>query len=226
MLRWRGMPRARLAVVAFAVLAHLACGDQEAVQTEPAPYPKWRRATDPDGRELRIVERGAYRAVYDSAGDLLRIEYDSNGDGRPDHFAHHDGAPKARLLEIDTDYDGTINRWEHYDPDGRLVKVGSSRRGETPDRWAYLGPDGLASRMEYDSDGDGRVDRVEVLEQGRLVRVEVDADRDGRLDRWQDWRSGVLSAEELDTNGDGKPDRRLLYGTSGNVETVEPLRDE
>ena len=110
--------------------------------------------------------------------------------------------------------------------EGRLLKVGSSVRGSRPDRWAFLGPEGLASRVEYDGDGDGKVDRVEILEQGRLVRVEVDADRDGRLDRWQDWRSGVLSAEELDTDGDGIPDQRLLYGTNGKVETVEPLRNE
>jgi len=81
-------------------------------------------------------------------------------------------------------------------------------------------------RVEHDADRDGNVERVEILQNGRLVRVEVDADRDGRLDRWQDWHSGVLGSEDLDTDGDGKPDRRLRYGTSGEVETLEPLKHE
>jgi hypothetical protein len=220
------MPRLDVAFLALVVFMHPGCSDGDGPRGAPKPYAKWRRVTEPGGKELRVVERGAYRALYSPGGELQRIEYDSNDDGRADHIAYHDGAPRARLIEIDTDHDGEVNRWEHYDAEGRLIKVGSSRRGGKPDRWAFLGPDGLASRMEYDSDSDGRVDRIEVLEQGRLVRVEVDVDRDGKIDRWQDWRTGVLSAEELDTDGDGEPDRRLLYGTGGNVETVEPLQNE
>jgi len=182
--------------------ASAACGGRGCTTQETSPFPDWRRVKGADGKEYRLVERGAYRAYYDPAGSLQRIEFDSNGDGRPDHFAHHDGAPRARLLEIDTSFDGKINRWEHYDSEGRLVKVGSSTLGGRPERWAHLGDDGLP------------------------VRVEHDADRDGRLDRWQDWHSGVLAYEDLDTDGDGVPDRRLRYGTNGEVETLEPLKHE
>ena len=38
------------------------------------------------------AEEAAYKAFYDSGGRLARIEYDSNGDGKPDYIAHHDGA--------------------------------------------------------------------------------------------------------------------------------------
>ena len=220
------MLRTRSAVLGLALLVSGACVGRGCFQSQTPPYPQWQRVTEADGREYRVVERGAYRAFYDPSGRPQRIEFDSNDDGKADHIAYHDGAEKAQRLEIDTDFDGRIDRWEHYDREGRLLKVGSSRRGGTPERWAHLGPDSLPVRMEYDSDRDGRIERVEVFEAGRLVRVETDADRDGRVDRWQDWRSGLLGAEDFDTDGDGKPDRRLRYGTNGEVETFEPLKKE
>ena len=226
MLRWPRMRSATRSLLVMLLVASAACAGRSCTTQDASPFPGWRRVKGADGQEYRLVERGAYRAYYDPAGRLQRIEYDSNGDGRPDHFAHHDGAPRARLLEVDTSFDGKINRWEHYDSEGRLVKVGSSTLGERPERWAHLGNDGLPVKVEHDADRDGNVERVEVLLNGRLVRVEVDADRDGRLDRWQDWHSGVLAFEDLDTDGDGKPDRRLRYGTSGEVETLEPLKHE
>jgi hypothetical protein len=177
----------------------------------------------PDGREYRLIERGRYKAYYDAWGRLERIEYDQNGDGRTDHIAHHDGAKSPRLIEIDEDFDGSIDRWEDYDAAGTLVKVGASRRGRGPDVWSFPGPDSLPARKEYDDDGDGRIDRVEILQAGRIARVELDADRDGRIDRWQEWRDGRLVSEDLDTDRDGRPDRRLHYTSSGGVARLERL---
>src|SRR5512134_2745168 len=45
----------------------------------------------PDGREYHLLDRGSYQAYYDRFGRIERLDYDSNGDGRPDHIAHHDG---------------------------------------------------------------------------------------------------------------------------------------
>ena len=39
---------------------------------------------------------------------LVRIEHDSNADGRPDQIAHHQGHETARLVEMDLDFDGNV----------------------------------------------------------------------------------------------------------------------
>jgi hypothetical protein len=220
----RGLPARILATVLLLALA-VACDEGSCLYTKPGRSAEWTRVKGEDGSELRLVERGPYRAYYDAAGRLQRIEFDSNGDGRPDNIAHHDGAERARLLEVDTNFDGTFDRWEHYDEEGRLVKVGVALGGTAPQRWSYLGPDGLPNRIEYDSDSDGRPERVEVFEAGRIVAVEVDSDRDGRIDRWQDWRTGILSFEDFDSDGDGRPDRRLHYDAGGKVRGIEKLKD-
>jgi hypothetical protein len=177
----------------------------------------------PDGRKYYLLDRGPYKAFYDPAGRLQRIEYDSNGDGRADQIAHHNGERHARLLEVDEDFDGLVDRWEDYDAEGRLVKVGASRGGRRPDVWVFRGADGQPRRKEYDEDGDGRTDRAEELVAGRVVHVELDTDRDGRIDRWQEWPQGRLSEERIDTDADGRPDRRLRYGARGQVIALEPL---
>jgi hypothetical protein len=169
------------------------------------------------------LDKGAYKAYYDRWGRIARLEYDSNGDGRPDHVALHDARRVPHTIEVDTDFDGRADRWERYDDAGTLVKVGTSSDGKGPDRWTTAGPDGQPARVEIDADRDGRMDRVETVSAGRVVGVEIDADRDGRMDRWQEWTDGRLTAETLDTDGDGRPDRRVRYGPRGQVVALEPV---
>src|SRR5262245_8296785 len=144
--------RARLQSLAVALIC-LGCGGRGGRPPEKPPTLR-----GPDGREYHLLERGPYKAYYDAWGRLQRIDYDADGDGRPDHIAHHDGARTPRLIEVDEDRDGLVDRWESYEQ-GRLVKVGLSRRGGAPDVWLFPQPDGGQARREYDEDGDGRVDR-------------------------------------------------------------------
>jgi len=51
---------------------------------------------------------------YDvQTGRLERITYDRNGDGRVDATTFMDGSAVVRA-ELDENFDGTIDRWEHY----------------------------------------------------------------------------------------------------------------
>lgn len=176
-----------------------------------------------DGQKYYLLEKGPYKAFYDPWGRLARIEYDANGDGKADHIAHHEGRKLARMLEIDADFDGAIERWEYYDDQGLLVKVGAARKSSAPDIWTFSDPAGQVVRIEYDEDGDGAPDRAEILEGGAVAGVELDTDRDGDTDRWQTWRAGRLLDEALDIDGDGAPDRRIRYGEAGEVLGLEPL---
>jgi hypothetical protein len=177
----------------------------------------------PDGVKRHLLDKGAYKAWYDKWGRLEKIEYDKNGDGNPDHLAHYQGGRTAKLLEVDEDYNGSMDRWEYYDDAGALTKVGRARDGRSPDTWSYPGPGETARRLEYDDDHDGQVERAEVLEEGRVAGVELDADRDGKTDRWQRWVRGKMRGEELDTDGDGKADRRLAYDEKGNILGVQKI---
>jgi hypothetical protein len=214
-----------MALAGVALLLALAAGVWLLKRT-PAPSPTAQipTITGPDGKEYILLARGPHQPTYDEKGALDRIEYDRNGDGKPDQVARHYGQRIPTLVENDDDFDGQPDHWVYYDSAGLLVKVGSSRKGGTkPDFWVYSGPDGKATKQEYDDDGDGRVERVEILTDGRVTGVEVDADRDGKIDRWQNWQAGRLVSEDLDTDGDGKPDRRLRYSPKGEVVGLEPL---
>ena len=177
----------------------------------------------PDGVKRYVLDKGAYKAWYDYWGRLERIEYDKNGDGHPDHIAHYQGGRTPKMIEIDEDNNGLMDRWEYYDDLSVLVKLGDARRGRGPDRWTYLGSDGKARRIEYDDDGDGQFERAELFENGRLVAVELDTSRDGKPHRWQRWQNGKLRGEDLDTDGDGKPDRRLAYDDKGRILGVQKI---
>ncbi len=205
------MRRLHRAVALALVSVAVACSGRSCGQEE-LPL-----VTGTDGRSYRVLNKGLYKAFYDASdGKLARIEYDNNGDGRPEQIDHHDGRSRPSLIEVDVNSDGKIDRWEYYDGRDKLIKVAVSEKGTgKPDRWSILDGEGNPLRIEYDSDGDGRAERVDRFADRKLVSVELDTDHNGLLDRWQHWTAGVLEWEDLDTDGDGRADRRLRYDAKG-----------
>jgi hypothetical protein len=215
--------RARLAPALAAALLAASCAGQCGARggLPPGRPPT---VTGPDGEKYHLVDKGAYKAFYDAWGRLQRIEYDSNGDGRPDHIALHAGKHHPYEIDVDADFDGKTDRWELYDDEGKLVKIGTARApGLAPNLWTSAGAPGQPERREHDEDGDGRMERVEISREGKVAEVEVDGDRDGRIDRWQRWENGRLVAEDLDTDRDGKADRTVRYDPRGKVLALEPI---
>ncbi len=211
------------ALLTFSLLAG-ACGERACGGLGGRPPAVPPIVKDKDGRVHYVVDRGPYRAYYDTLGQLERIEHDSNGDGRGDYIIHYDPARRVGLVEVDEDFDGWVDRWEYYDVNGVLERVGRARHGHRADVWTYPASAAGPARTEYDEDGDGKVDRIDIEREGRVVRVEIDANRDGRMDRWQSWEAGRLRSEELDTDGDGRPDRRIRYGSDGKVRGIDTIR--
>jgi hypothetical protein len=74
------------------------------------------------------------RLIYDAAGRLTSVEVDTNLDGRVDRWEYLDGATSPRRLELDSDDDTRTDRWVEIGPDGRAtsVRVDSDKDG-TPD---------------------------------------------------------------------------------------------
>lgn len=165
--------------------------------------------SDPESERLR----GTTIPTYDkTTGKLVQVTFDANKNGVIDTWTDMDGR-RPVLTRIDKNEDGKIDRWEHYGPDGALVKVGYSR-GDTgvADAWAYEGPDGRVARIEISSSGDEtKIDRWELHDANGLVRAEDDSDGNGSVDKWETYQNGILKTAAFDEDGDGKPDRRFTY---------------
>jgi hypothetical protein len=163
---------------------------------------------------------GSTTPSYDeSTGRLKELAYDAARDGRTDVWTEMDGA-RALRSRVDRNADGRIDRWEYYDDQQRLVKVGFSRAADgVADAWAFSAPDGTVRRIEISSTRDEKkIDRIEYYEaagagdgRGALVRADVDANGDGRFDRWETFTDGELRTIAYDEDGDGVADRRLTY---------------
>jgi len=148
----------RAAFAAFLMLGAASCG------REPKPF-----------AAATLFEKGSYQAIYGPDGKITRLLYDGNADKRADTVTlyHPNGTP--RQIEIDTDYDGVVDRIEHLE-------------GQRP------------ARVEVDSDRDGRMDRWQIRSEDRLVQEELDTDGDGVADRCLRYGRGA-DLIELDVLG-------------------------
>ena len=176
------------------------------------------------------------RAEYDaSTGRLRRLEYDVNNNGRNDAVSFMDGAAIHRI-ELDLDENGKVDRWDFYNEDRSLQKIGWSRANDgVMDTQAFYGPDATLQRIEVSTKRDGRFDRVEFYDRGVLVRSEDDADGDGRTDKWETYVPNpqpgpgeppyAIASAAFDDTGSGRPTRRFHYGPHGQVTIVEVDRD-
>jgi hypothetical protein len=135
----------------------------------------------------------AIEPVYDPVtGKLQLMKSDTNGNGKVDTVSHMDGTRVLRI-DVDNDEDGKVDRWEYYDADQHLEKIGTS----------------LAN--------DGKIGRTEFYEHDALVRAEEDGDGDGQADKWETYESGRLTSVAFDTLHRGTPDRRFVYGADGTA---------
>jgi hypothetical protein len=172
-----------------------------------------------DAAKERLHEN--IRASYDKGtGKLTELSYDSDHNGRVDTWTDMNGNRPVRS-RIDRNEDGRIDRWEYFDADGNLVKVGFSRKDAgTPDAWAFSDRDGTVSRVEISSVADEqRIDRWEYYDDAgagpgaprSLSRAQEDTDRNGRPDKWETYENGAIKTVAFDENGDGVADRRFTY---------------
>lgn len=173
--------------------------------------------TDPEAERAKAT----VKPTYDKAtGKLTELTSDADNNGRIDTWTEMDGARPLRS-RADRNEDGRLDRWEYYDEQGRVARVGFSRSDNgRADAWAFPDSSGRIARIETSSTADEkRIDRWEFFEPsstsvsdpGGPVRAEEDTNADGRADKWETFERGVLRTAAFDENGDGRPDRRLTY---------------
>jgi hypothetical protein len=157
--------------------------------------------------------------------ELIRIDYDYNGDGDIDVRTYMRNGRPIRL-EGDTNGDDLIDRWEYYDEAGRLLRVGGSTQADgREDSWAYLHGDDV--RVEISTRRDGRVDRREFFRKDMLLRTESDTNNDGLVDTWEQYENGALAVLMVDDwQQTGRPTRRIVYSSGGDTRVeIDPDGD-
>jgi len=157
---------------------------------------------------------------------LVRLDWDSNADGRVDQRTYLIGNVALRS-EIDGDGDGRVDRWEYVDPRGALVSVGTSSRNDgIEDRWTRTATIDGERLVEISTGRSQQIDRREYFRETTLVRAEEDTNDDGRTDKWERYGAGILRQMELDTTKRfGRSDRRLVYGADGQFSHLEADSD-
>jgi hypothetical protein len=74
-----------------------------------------------------LIQKQNFQILYGPDGKIERLLTDRNRDGRVDAVVLFYPNAKPRQGEIDSDYDGRIDRWEVLRTDGSLEKVRWSR---------------------------------------------------------------------------------------------------
>lgn len=194
-------------------------------RTTIVDLPLWRVEPAPDGSERRVIQLPYEQASYDmSTHALLRRVVDRNQDGVSDRIITYEGFGGARVEEIDTDFDGAVDRWDTFGAEGQRLRSATSRAGNRPDRIATYDRAGILNTVETDSDLDGNFEHVQVYEKGALTEARIDSDNNGRIDRIRDYRPGYLAAEDFDTDEDGSADLRMTYAKGGGLLKVSVLK--
>ncbi|HTO52706.1 MAG TPA: hypothetical protein VMR50_04900 [Myxococcota bacterium] len=147
---------------------------------------------------------------------------DRNGDGKPDEWLYTvNGRPVTDAL--DDDFDGRVDRIQHYDSKGRLVSSDEDLNGDGVMETTSIYEDGQLVRRRTDSNGDGQADTWSFYKDNELLRTEIDKNGDGFRDEVTIYSHGKVEREEEDRNGDGRPDVVTLYRNGQIYEKREDL---
>ena len=192
----------RIALFTSIVLVTFACKPKTDPNASPNSSPYRMAITEktlPDGLTLEEVDLNGdgepeifnyYREREDSYRLLIRKDADLNMDGRVDVRSWFTDTGKLELEEMDGDFDGQYDMWDHYqdtDGDGAPERVAS----------------------EVDTDFDGKADMFTYYRDGKVIRKERDTNGDDRIDHWEKFDAqGVVVKSGSDSDYDGNVDQR------------------
>jgi hypothetical protein len=110
-------------------------------------------------------------------GRLELMAWDRSGNLQFDTWSYMDGERLVRR-EVDENEDGRIDRWDYFDANGVLERVGFSTAdtGEV-DAYRYLDEQDAVARIEYAAVPAGLIRRTEYYDLGALMRFEEDTGR-------------------------------------------------
>jgi hypothetical protein len=155
-------------------------------------------------------------AHYDVRGKLRLLEVDSNGNGVMDRFQHYEGAEMKRV-EGDLDGDGQIDIKDYYDKGRRRRQERLGPDGQVRQRAIFDEADNPLS-VSQDTTTDGRLDTEWQYKRGEIVTARRDTDGDGRADIWNAYEEDETVRIQLDRDGDGQPDEEAYLEAEAIVD--------
>lgn len=115
---------------------------------------------------------------------LVRKEVDTNFDGKVDIWFHYNLLEELFKEEADSNFDGSIDLVSYYDK-GRIVKRDVFATGLlTPIATRHF-REGVLYKVELDKNRDGLIERWEIYVEGKLAQIGHDSSGDGKLDYWE-----------------------------------------
>lgn len=144
--------------------------------------------------------------IFYEGGEKIRAEKDRNGDRKPDVFIYFEGDRIARQEE-DTNFDGVVDVRNKAGAKGEQIQEADTNSDGKIDSWLTSDANGNVVKREDDQSGDGKPDRIAYLKNGKIERLEQDTDAGGCIDLKQ-WFDGAekVRAEYRDSTGDCKID--------------------
>jgi antitoxin component YwqK of YwqJK toxin-antitoxin module len=142
-------------------------------------------------------------------GKLRLLEVDSNDDGIMDRFQHYRGTELTRV-EGDLDDDGLIDIKDYYEHGRRHRQELLNADGEVRQR-ARFDEDDTPLNVAQDTTTDGHLDTEWQYEGGQIVTARRDTDGDGKTDIWNTYEAGKPVSARVDRDGDGQPDDEVPY---------------
>lgn len=151
-------------------------------------------------------------AHYDARGKLLLVELDSNGNGIMDRFQHYEG-PELTLVEGDLNDDGQIDVKDFYEKGRRRHQEQLGPKGKVRQRADFDDQDKPLS-VAQDTTTDGRLDTEWKYERGKIVTAQHDTDGDGMTDIWNAYHDGKAVSAQVDKDKDGRPDGEITIDSA------------
>ena len=153
-------------------------------------------------------------AHLDGRGGIIKLEIDSNADGLMDRFQFYE-KEKVIRMERDSDHNGKTDSWDYFENEKRVKHERRSEDTGQVERRILFDGEERPLKIEKDSTGDGDLDTVHHFKQGKLAYTTKDTDGDGRANLHQAYRDEKPLERKIDGDGDGRWDRLTLYDEEG-----------
>jgi antitoxin component YwqK of YwqJK toxin-antitoxin module len=150
------------------------------------------------------------------------MRQDTNEDGKIDQVALFDKRGRIIKLEIDSNADEVMDRFQYYEKERDYFESGKRTRHErlSSDTGQVIQVVQFDSqerplKMQKDTTGDGLFDSIYHFKEGMLSSYTKDTDADGKPNIWQTYRDDKPLQRRMDNDGDGRVERITNYDAEG-----------
>ena len=151
---------------------------------------------------------------FDKRGKIMKLEIDSNGDEIMDRFQHYECEEIIRV-ERDTNYDQKINAWDYFEAGKRIRHECASTETGRVDKIIVFDSEERPLKMQKDTTADGLFDSTYQFEKGKLSSCTKDTDSDGKANVWQTFKDDRPVERRTDDDGDGQVERMTFFDSEG-----------